>query len=85
MRELEQCVRSVLVRRRYRPSRLGAADASAFDQALLESRLSAESLLDRYCALVYLETGNYVETGRRLGLDRRTVKERVERAEATKA
>jgi len=40
-------------------------------------------LLDRYCALVYRETQSYVETGRRLGLDRRTVKERADRYAAT--
>jgi transcriptional regulator with GAF, ATPase, and Fis domain len=78
VRELEQCVRNVLVRRRYRPA-LRASPASALDAPLLGSRLSAEALLDRYAALVYRETGNYVETGRRLGLDRRTVKERAER------
>jgi transcriptional regulator with GAF, ATPase, and Fis domain len=78
VRELEQCVRNVLVRRRYRPARRKPTK-SALDQALLDEKLDAEALLDRYCALMYRETGSYVETGRRLGLDRRTVKERVER------
>jgi transcriptional regulator with AAA-type ATPase domain len=79
VRELEQCVRNVLVRKRYRPARR-APDRSALEQALLESRLDAETLLDRYAALVYQETQSYVETGRRLGLDRRTVKDRADRA-----
>ena len=78
VRELEQCVRNVLVRRRYRPA-LRAPSPESLDGPLLGSRLSAEDLLDRYAALVYRETGSYVETGRRLGLDRRTVKERAER------
>ena len=50
------------------------------DQTLLDSRLDAEALLDRYAALVYRQTNSYVETGKRLGLDRRTIKDRVERA-----
>jgi hypothetical protein len=78
VRELEQCVRNVLIRRRYRPAERRAA-AGALDEALLTSGLAGEALLDRYCALVYRETGSYVETGRRLGLDRRTVKERAAR------
>jgi transcriptional regulator with AAA-type ATPase domain len=78
VRELEQCVRNVLVRKRYRPARR-AASASNLDQALLASELGAEALLDRYVALVYRETQSYVETGRRLGLDRRTVKDRCDR------
>jgi transcriptional regulator of acetoin/glycerol metabolism len=78
VRELEQCVRNVLIRKRYRPARL-APRAGTLDTALVQSGLSSESLLDRYAALVYKETGSYVETGRRLGLDRRTVKERAER------
>jgi transcriptional regulator with PAS, ATPase and Fis domain len=81
VRELEQCVRNVLVRKRYRPA-LRTAQRSTLDQALLDSRLGSEALLDRYCALVYRETQSYVETGRRLGLDRRTVKERAERGAA---
>jgi DNA-binding NtrC family response regulator len=78
VRELEQCVRNVLVRKRYRPARRTPPPLQ-LDQALLDSRLDAEALLDRYAALVYRDTQNYVETGRRLGLDRRTVKERAER------
>jgi transcriptional regulator with GAF, ATPase, and Fis domain len=78
VRELEQCVRNVLVRQRYRPARR-TPDAPELDGALLASGLDSEGLLDRYCALLYRETKSYVETGRRLGLDRRTVKERAER------
>jgi len=40
------------------------------------------ALLDRYAALVYRETRSYVEAGGRLGLDRRTVKERADRGRA---
>src|SRR6478609_744123 len=78
VRELEQCVRNVLVRQRYRPARRRATQ-SRLDQALVDSELSAEALLDRYAALVYKETQSYVETGRRLGIDRRTAKDRAER------
>jgi transcriptional regulator with GAF, ATPase, and Fis domain len=78
VRELEQCVRNVLIRRRYRPARR-APRADALDASLLRSGLTSDALIDRYCALVYEETASYVETGRRLGLDRRTVKERAER------
>jgi len=80
VRELEQCVRNVLVRKRYRPAeRKSTSGLAGLDQALLDSRLGSEALLDRYAALVYRETQSYVETGRRLGLDRRTVKERADR------
>lgn len=78
VRELEQCVRNVLVRRRYRPARR-APKVGELDRALLESNLGAEALLDRYAALVYAQTKSYVETGRRLGLDRRTAKDRADR------
>ncbi|RYZ02687.1 MAG: sigma-54-dependent Fis family transcriptional regulator [Myxococcales bacterium] len=77
VRELEQCVRSVLVRKRYRPAQ--RRPAGELSRSLLDSGLNAEALLDRYAALVYEGTQSYVETGKRLGLDRRTVKERVER------
>ena len=42
-------------------------------------RLSADELLTRYVTIVYSRTGSYEETARRLGLDRRTVKAKVDR------
>jgi ActR/RegA family two-component response regulator len=41
-------------------------------------RLSADELLTRYVTIVYHRTGSYEETARRLGLDRRTVKAKVD-------
>jgi DNA-binding NtrC family response regulator len=82
VRELEQCVRNVLVRGEYRPPDLPAPpDArQALVEALLAGDLTADELLRRYCTLVYSRTGSYVETARRLGLDRRTVRERIDPA-----
>jgi hypothetical protein len=79
VRELEQCVRNVLIRGEYRPARVprgGARDELA--AAILAGRLSAEELLGRYCTLVFAETRSYQETARRLGIDRRTVRRRVD-------
>jgi hypothetical protein len=78
-RELEQCVRSVMVRGEYRPLTAPPSDASEeLARDITASALTAEELLCRYCALVYERTQNYEETGRCLGLDRRTVKSKVE-------
>jgi transcriptional regulator with AAA-type ATPase domain len=77
-RELEQCVKNVLIRRDYRPAgkaRPAAADQLAQD--LQDGNMTADELLRRYCALVYSRTGSYEETARRLGLDRRTVKSKI--------
>ena len=43
-----------------------------------DGSLTMEELIRRYCTLVCARTGSYVETARRLGLDRRTVKVRVD-------
>ena len=42
-------------------------------------QLSADELLARYAARVYQLTGSYEEAARKMGLDRRTVKAKVER------
>lgn len=82
VRELEQCVRSVLVRGQYRPARPRAAAPSGVVGALCErfagGDFDADGLLDAYCTLIYQRTGSYQEAARRLGLDRRTVKSRVD-------
>jgi DNA-binding NtrC family response regulator len=78
VRELEQCVRNVMVRGQYRP--LGPTTEAGLGAQVEAGALGAEELLDRYCALVYRRTGSYVEAARLLGLDRRTVKARADRA-----
>jgi hypothetical protein len=80
VRELAQCVSNVLIRQEYRPAaRVPAAGPrQALAEEILSGRLSAEEVLNRYCTLVYAETGSYQESARRIGLDRRTVKARVD-------
>lgn len=77
-RELEQCVRNILVRREYRPlQRRSAPSHDPLIRALAEINLTADELLGYYCTVDYASTGNYQETARRLKLDRRTVKSRI--------
>ncbi|MDZ7638623.1 MAG: hypothetical protein U5J83_10335 [Bryobacterales bacterium] len=80
-RELEQCIRNILVRQEYLPPppprTVEGDDRFA---GLREGLLSAEDLLCRYCTLVYSQTGSYEGAAARLGLDRRTVKAKVEKA-----
>jgi transcriptional regulator with AAA-type ATPase domain len=83
VRELEQCTRNVLVRKEYRPPARSAPD-SPWRVDLRESILTAEELLESYCAQIYERTGSYVETARRLGIDRRTVKSKVESFQSRK-
>jgi transcriptional regulator with PAS, ATPase and Fis domain len=78
-RELEQCVRNVMVRGEYRPRRGQPRDPErALIDALRGTALTADDVLRICCSIVYAETDNYVRTAERLGLDRRTVKNRVD-------
>jgi transcriptional regulator with AAA-type ATPase domain len=80
IRELEQCVRSLLIRKEYRPVRTHALSArDEFMTAVGKGALTADELLSKYCTLVYSQTGSYQETARRLRLDRRTVKARIDK------
>src|SRR5262245_19419719 len=79
VRELEQCVRNVMIRGEYRPPRAPSASGRRrIADEVLAGALSADELLRRYCTLVYAQTRSYQETGRRLGLDRRTVKDKMD-------
>ncbi|MDJ0866848.1 MAG: sigma 54-interacting transcriptional regulator [Myxococcota bacterium] len=79
VRELEQCVRSVLVRGRYHPPDLAPrGDDGELGRGFRDGSWSAEELLQRYCTHVYARVGSYEETARRLGIDRRTVKARID-------
>jgi DNA-binding NtrC family response regulator len=78
-RELEQCIKNVLIRKNYRPSLTGPVDpVEELAQDMGAGRLSAEALLARYITLVYSRLGSYEETARKLGIDRRTVKAKVD-------
>ncbi len=77
-RELEQCVRNVVIRRSYRPLETSGSAEDDLVTAFRNGRLTAEELLARYAAQVYQMTGSYEEAARRMGLDRRTVKVKVE-------
>jgi DNA-binding NtrC family response regulator len=77
-RELEQCIRSLILRGDYRPTGLLARGASDDWNAVIESGvLSAEDLLRRYTQSVFSRAGTIEETARRLNVDRRTVKARL--------
>jgi DNA-binding NtrC family response regulator len=85
IRELEQCVRNILVRRDYRPLRLPATASGA----TLPERLAAVfqqgwptigELVDEYIRVVYQRTGSYEEAAKMLGCNWRTVKSRIDRA-----
>ena len=78
-RELEQCVRNILIRREYRPGTPAAeSPVEELAKSVAAGRLSADDVLRRYVTLVYAQTGNYQETARRLLLDRRTVQARID-------
>ena len=82
IRELEQCVWNVLIRNEYRPAEVGveATDlVESMKRAMQDLNLTADQLLSRYCTLAYARTGSYEQAARRLALDRRTVKSRVDR------
>ena len=75
-RELEQCVRNVLIRGEYHPRQSATSDDLWAEAS--EGKLAAEELLRRYVTLVYAQTGGYAEAARRLELDQRTVKSKVD-------
>ncbi len=79
IRELEQCVRNVMIRREYHPAGDLVSDIDARLPAGFEQgSLSLEEICRLYCTHVYSRAGSFVETARRLKIDRRTVKKYVD-------
>jgi len=80
VRELEQCLRNVTIRRAYHPARViqGRDPLRELADAVEAGSLTVSELLSRYTTLVYSRSGSYEETARRLGVDRRTVKNRID-------
>lgn len=71
-RELEQCVRNVMVHRDYHPQVVIGTESLGRQLDTLD--LSAEELLQQYVTRVYARSGSYEEAGRVLEMDPRTVK-----------
>jgi len=79
IRELERCVRSVLIRKEYRPLRVEVRSArKEVAREFTSGALTSEELLQRYATLVYADAGSYQEVARRLEIDRRTAKSRID-------
>jgi hypothetical protein len=80
VRELAQCVNNVLIRGEYHPAGAGGTSGvkERLAEELLSGELTADEVLRRYCTIVYAQAGSYEEAARRLELDRRTVKSRVD-------
>jgi transcriptional regulator with AAA-type ATPase domain len=87
-RELEQCVRNVMVRGQYHPLSMHALPAAAmppaaktpvdaFVDAVRRTSLSFDELLEQYCSLVFARSGNLAEAARRLDKHRATVQSRI--------
>jgi len=84
-RELEQCVRNVLVRGDYHPTATAVPEKPSRDALtcdIADGILTADQLLTRYCVHVYGITGTYEATALRLGIDRRTVAARVKASQS---
>jgi DNA-binding NtrC family response regulator len=84
-RELGQCVRNVMIRGSYRPtlaSRNRVGGLGPVEELLHQVReveVTADEFLGRYYALAYdRSNGSYTVAGRRLGVDWRTIKNRLD-------
>ncbi|MEA3230974.1 MAG: hypothetical protein U9Q05_04365 [Thermodesulfobacteriota bacterium] len=78
IRELEQCVRNVVIRREYHPAMDKPQEQDeGFIASMREGTLSLEAMCRLYCAQIYNQAGSYAETARRLKIDQRTVKKYV--------
>jgi DNA-binding NtrC family response regulator len=93
-RELEQCVRNIMIRGEYHPALFAPAAEMAparsapsssppsaseqFARDVQHCKLTLDELLDRYCSLVYSQSGNIAQTARQLQKHRRTVQARIQ-------
>ncbi|QDU97279.1 sigma 54-interacting transcriptional regulator [Lignipirellula cremea] len=79
IRELEQCVRNVMIRREYLPPPCAPTPTvHPISEALARCELSADQLLRMYCTYAYQKIGSFEQTAKALQLDRRTVKSKVD-------
>lgn len=82
IRELEQCVRSYIVRQCYDPMdfqhKEDPVELPAWLGDAIRGEYSMEQLLQKYCTWVYFREGSYEKASQVLAIDRRTVKSRID-------
>lgn len=80
VRELEQCVRRIILKKEYKGDMsTGSTDTlKSLCNDIASGSLSADSLLGKYCRLLYDKQGSYEAVSTIAGLDRRTVKKYVD-------
>lgn len=80
IRELEQCVSSIMIRGCYVAADPIAATTANINwtRDAIACQLTADQLLQRYCTWSYHHTSSYEASARQLGIDRRTVKAKVD-------
>jgi hypothetical protein len=80
VRELEQCVRRIILKKEYRGDMLPKSNDPAVTlcNEIASGSLSADSLLGKYCRLLYDKHGSFEAVSTIVALDRRTVKKYVD-------
>ncbi len=83
IRELEQCVRNVMIRKSYTPAkqsreRTGSTPQDHFARDVAAGDFTLEELIERYVSMVYAaEDKHYGRASKRLNMDWRTLKQRL--------
>jgi DNA-binding NtrC family response regulator len=80
IRELEQCVRNILIRGTYRPlvRQETSSPLGAFAEDVMSGTLTSDQLLRRYYSLVYSQAGSYQAAASRLQVNWRTLRKKVD-------
>lgn len=79
IRELEQCVRRLLLNNRYNWQYPEVEKGDQLVRDIRKGSLSAPMLLSQYCKILYEQHGSYEAVARLTELDRRTVKKYINR------
>lgn len=85
IRELEQCVRQILLNGTYKWQQTDANQSSEFLQQIDQGELSAGQLLAGYCTTLYRRLGTFEAVAKVTKLDRRTVKKHIVQFESKHA
>jgi len=79
MRELDQCVRNLLIHGRYLPPRPHepSDELESLFHLMREAKADLDQVVSSYSRWVYMREGSYARAGQTLGVDRRTVAKHV--------